>query len=347
MKYSEETLYVLAISEYKKYDGSAISGNKTFSATDFRKLSSDSNFENFRNKCETKIDDLDRFAKLQNGIKIVLDGDCYDDYEGEKPQFSHNDYMVLSALREYVDGIISVFDSEFPKIYTTVENDGDKPYLLFYKGDVSLLDDIGKNVAVIGLINPEGTIKERAVKAVNELVKGGMNIVSGLAKGCDTIAHRACIDAGGKTIAILPSPLAQIFPAENRELAEEIVDRGGLLLSEYYKKPATKFDATKRFIDRDRLQAMFSKAILLSASYREGEGDSGSRHAMKKAEDYDLFRAMIYNQSTDASNPQFFLNKDYFEQNKNVHIITKTVLNRMIDYVVPCNRYAMQGQLSL
>lgn len=345
MKYSENTLYVLTISEYNKNGKNAISGNKTFSAADFGKLSPDNNFESFRNKCEIKIDDLDRFEKLKSDIKKVIDGDYYDDED--EPQFHTDDFQALAALREYADGIISVFDRDFPKIYTTVANDGDKPYLLFYKGDISLLDDLGKNVAVIGLINPEGTIKERAAKAVNELVKGGMNIVSGLAKGCDTIAHRVCIDAGGKTIAILPSPLAQIFPAENRELAEEIVDHGGLLLSEYYKKPTTKFDATKRFIDRDRLQAMFSKAILLAASYREGEGDSGSRHAMKKAEDYNLFRAMIYNQNTDSLNPQFFLNKDYFDQNKTVRIITKAVLNQMIDYEVPCTKKATQRQLHL
>ena len=332
MKYSEETLFILTACECDINGKNAISGHKGFSNSDFYKFASAHDFNRFQVECEKKIDDINTFYRVKDDIKKILDKDydenCDDEHVLEKDKFK-----ALMALSESADGIISAFDNEFPQIYHTVKKDADKPFLLFYKGDVSLLKNLQKNVAVIGLLNPEKNIIERETFVVKKLVDGRMNIVSGLAKGCDTIAHEVCLENNGKTIAILPSPLAQIYPAENRELAEAIVDTGGLLISEYYKKPASKFESTKRFIDRDRLQAMFSKAIFLSASYSEGMGDSGSRHAMGKAEEYSLFRAMLYDEDFDKNNPQFGLNKGYHAAKK-VHVMTQAVLDEMIKYTI-------------
>ncbi|NLL51578.1 MAG: hypothetical protein GX207_11310 [Peptococcaceae bacterium] len=98
----------------------------------------------------------------------------------------------------------------------------------------------------------------RESEVVKRLVEKGLIIVSGLAIGCDTIAYKVCLETGGKTIVILPSQINNIYPAKNRELAEEIVNKGGLLLSKYYKDPSSKSEAINRFIQRDRLQAMFA-----------------------------------------------------------------------------------------
>lgn len=207
-------------------------------------------------------------------------------------------------------GIVCAYDDDFPYINRSVKNNGDKPYLLFYKGDFSLLHDLNKNVAVIGLINPYEEIIQRETDIVNRLVKMGLVIVSGLATGCDTVAHKACLEANGKTIAILPSQINKVYPAENRDFAEEIVKHGGLLITEYYKDAASKKEAINRFIERDRLQAMFSKAIILIASYRKDEGDSGSRHAMEAARKYKIHRYAMYNSTLDNDNKLFGLNKD-------------------------------------
>lgn len=56
-----------------------------------------------------------------------------------------------------------------------------------------------------------------------------------MALGCDTVAHSTCIDNNGKTIAVLPSTIDNIYPSENKEIAEKIVKNGGLLVSEYHK----------------------------------------------------------------------------------------------------------------
>lgn len=217
---------------------------------------------------------------------------------------------LMSFLNEYVDGMISIYDDFFPVINKKVKIKGEKPYLLFYKGNLQLLKDLNKNVAVIGLTDPDKEIEKRESDVVKKLTANNLVIVSGLANGCDSIAHKSCLEIQGKTIAILPSSINKIYPAKNKKLAENIVQKDGLLISEYYKEPRTRFEAINRFIQRDRLQAMFSKAIILVASYRQGEGDSGSRHAMDAARKYEIDRYVIYNDKTDENNKKFALNKD-------------------------------------
>ena len=96
--------------------------------------------------------------------------------------------------------LVCAFDENFPALPPCVKP-GDKPYLFAYKGDISLLSDRSKNTAVVGVLTPTADIIERERKIVELLVQGGLNVLSGLAGGCDTVAHRRCIDLGGKTVA--------------------------------------------------------------------------------------------------------------------------------------------------
>ena len=210
-------------------------------------------------------------------------------------------------------GVLSAFDGQFPRINPKVKNNSEKPCLLFYRGDYSLLGDLNKNVAVIGMREPDEDIVQRGAAFVRKIVAGKMVIVSGLALGCDTMAHKACLEEGGKTIAILPTRINDIYPADNRRLAEDIVSKGGLLLSEYHREPKGKEESMGRFVERDRLQAMFAKAVLLIASYRKSDGESGSRHAMEEAGRYGVARYVMYDPETDSDNIKFGLNKDLSE----------------------------------
>lgn len=90
-------------------------------------------------------------------------------------------------------------------------------------------------------MNPDETIETRERAIVKEIVKREITIVSGLAFGCDSIAHQQAM-IGGKTIAILPSPFNDILPAKNRDLAFKIVEEGGLLITEYYEKFKSKME---------------------------------------------------------------------------------------------------------
>ena len=230
-------------------------------------------------------------------------------------------------------GMVCAFDDGFPPINIKAK-ESEKPYLLFYRGDITLLQELKNNVAVIGVLDPSDEIEQRERVIVKKLIEKGVTIVSGLAKGCDAIAHTTCVENGAKTIAILPSTLNKISPAVNRELAGSIVEQGGLLVTEYYNEPLSRNDAVNRYIERDRLQAMFSKAVIMIASYRNGQGDSGSRHAMGYAENYGVAGYVMYNSQTDAFNKQFGLNKDFIEQKK-VTVLTSGSIDEIVNLEFP------------
>ena len=201
--------------------------------------------------------------------------------------FYNEDYINtfpcdLQAIKQELEtkgiNIISVFDNTFPVVGVKLKN-SEKPFFFAYKGDITLLNNVDKNVAVIGVLTSTNEIVEREQKVVKTLTEKGNNIVSGLAKGCDTVAHIESVKNNAKTVAFLPSTIEKIYPKENIDLANEIVNNGGLIITEYVSEPKNKYESVKRFIERDRLQALYSKAIILIASYRKGEGDSGSRHA--------------------------------------------------------------------
>ena len=116
----------------------------------------------------------------------------------------------------------------------------------------------------MGVLTPTTDIIERERKIVELLVQGGLNVLSGLAGGCDTVAHKSCIDAGGKTIAFLPTTLDSIYPKENTSLAQQIVRSGGLVITEYIAPPANRYEHIKRFIERDRLQVGGQKRVDIS-----------------------------------------------------------------------------------
>lgn len=345
MEYSNMALFVLSSILFNLNGINAISGKKDFSNYEFFKIAKSLDFNNFKNKCENILkNNVSEFYKFKDSLDIVLNNE-YTDLENNS--FKLNSMIIKELIKLYKnsDGFVCYFDKNFPKINPAVTKDTEKPFILFYKGDISLLNNLNQNIAVIGVLNPDESILDREKKVVRLLVQNGMNIVSGLAKGCDTAAHITCLEEFGKTIAILPSTLSQILPAENKNLAYDIVDNNGLLITEYFLPPKDKYEAIKRYINRDRLQAMFSKAIVLSASYNEKNlGDCGSRHAMIKAEEYAIYRGMIYNHKTDNTNNIFGLNKEYYE-NKKANVLTSESLNNMINFSINYEKQFIQKTL--
>ena len=223
---------------------------------------------------------------------------------------------VEQELKDKGINVICVFDENFPSANVKLKN-SEKPFFFAYKGDITLLNNVDKNVAVIGVLTPTNEIVDRECKVVKGLTEKGFNIVSGLAKGCDTVAHSESIKNNTKTIAFLPSTIENIYPKENIGLANEIIKNDGLLISEYVNEPKNKYENVKRFIERDRLQALYSKAVVLISSFRKDEGDSGSRHAFEKAKQYGKKRLVMYRE-TDANELIFGLNKDYVIQGEKI-----------------------------
>jgi DNA processing protein len=166
--------------------------------------------------------------------------------------------------------IITIFDNSFPsKLYTI----SDPILYLYYSGNISLLNEL--SVAIIGTRHPSDESVNNT-KILSKDISNKYVIVGGLALGIDTIGHKTSIECGGKTIAVLPSPIDDIQPRSNRNLAKEIINNNGLLVSEYSTGvPLSNFNYAKR----DRIQAALADIIIVP----EAKEDSGTMIAVKKA----------------------------------------------------------------
>ena len=172
-------------------------------------------------------------------------------------------------------GLLGYYDEEFPQtLRNTINEEGklDPPLLLWYRGDLSVLSTTG--LAVIGTREPTKVGVAGGEYLAGEFAKRGLNIISGLAIGCDTCGHKGALKVGGKTTAILANGLDHdsIYPEENQDLAEEIVNSGGLLLSEY--RIGTTVNRYN-LVARDRLQAGLASATLIIQTGVKG----GTMHA--------------------------------------------------------------------
>jgi DNA processing protein len=172
-------------------------------------------------------------------------------------------------------GLLGYYDEEFPQnLRNTINEEGklDPPLLLWYRGDLSVLSTTG--LAVIGTREPTKVGAAGGEYLAGEFAKRGLNIISGLAIGCDTCGHKGALKVGGKTTAILANGLDHdsIYPEDNQDLAEEIVNSGGLLLSEY--RIGTTVNRYN-LVARDRLQAGLASATLVIQTGVKG----GTMHA--------------------------------------------------------------------
>lgn len=263
--------------------------------------------------------------KNEDEIVTLLNKGSKVDYRITLDDFNKKKNLVKKLLNEsegFIDGVVAIGDVDFPPHRGNVKN-SEKPVFLFYRGNLSLLSASNNNIAVIGLLNPDNDIEEIERKVVAGLVYNGATIISGLAFGCDTIAHRQALDSKANTVAILPSPLNNIMPAKNKRLANEIIEKDGLLITEYLTDAKSKRELGGRYQERDRLQALFSNSIVLSASYAKNDlgNDSGSRLAMGYSLNYSIPRAVIYNPENDSNNPKYDLNRQIIEDDPNIIII--------------------------
>lgn len=170
--------------------------------------------------------------------------------------------------------IITYLDSDYPVL---LKKSADYPSVLYYKGDISYLDSMNA-VAIIGTRKPSEYGERIAHKLGASFAENGFVDVSGLAHGCDTFGHRGCLSVGGKTVAVLAGGLDKIYPSVNTELADEIVEKGGALVSEYppYSEPFRS-----AFVERDRIQAALSSGVVVVETPEKG----GTFHAVRFAGD--------------------------------------------------------------
>lgn len=137
---------------------------------------------------------------------------------------------------------------------------------IYAYGNLDLL--YKKSIAVIGSRNSSEYGRSIAKRITKELVEKDIVIISGMAVGIDSVAHKACIENGGKTIAVLGGGFKNIYPKENVNLFYEILNREGLLISEF---PINYPVQMKNFPRRNRIISGLSDGVLvIEAAYRSG-----------------------------------------------------------------------------
>ncbi len=197
-------------------------------------------------------------------LSIKYNGQWDEIYEAIRTKRDHiKDDEVNKALANINSKYVTIIDEDYP---TCLKDVGKPPFVLFYYGDINLISDNKKCIGVIGMRNCSEYGRKMTKAITNDLAKDFV-IVSGMAKGIDSLAHECAITMNGKTVAVLGSGIDNCYPKEKKELYDEI-KKNHLLISEY---PGLTPPEKDHFPFRNRLIAAFSRAIVLTeAKYRSG-----------------------------------------------------------------------------
>lgn len=154
-------------------------------------------------------------------------------------------------------------------------------------------------IAIVGSrkVTPYG--KQVTTELAGKLAERGTVIISGLALGIDSFAHRAALEVGGLTIAVLPGPVDRIYPVTNQRLAEEVLTAGGALVSEYASgEPAYK----QNFVARNRLVAGLAQAVLITEAAEKSGSLHTARFALEQGKDVLAVPGNITSQTSAGTN---------------------------------------------
>ena len=214
---------------------------------------------------------IKKYGSLSNLWQLKYEGICKSDFCNVKilNDFFNTEYKKnLNKYFEYMCKekikMVSCYDSSYPVKLRYINN---RPIVLFYKGDISKIN--GESTAIVGSRNFTEYGKKSASFFAYELAKRNINIISGLALGIDSITHCSTINARGRTYAVIGNGLDNIYPRENKVLAEKIIQNNGAIISEYVV--GTKPDKIN-FPRRNRIISGLSNSVIVV----EGGKKSGS-----------------------------------------------------------------------
>lgn len=166
-----------------------------------------------------------------------------------------------AELRELADRGLSVLLPDDPAFPPALRQAYDAPLLLYVWGRIEERDRHA--VALVGTRRATNYGKSSTKKLAYQLARAGFTILSGLARGIDTTAHEAALAAEGRTIAVIGSGLAKIYPAENLPLAEKIAAGNGAIVSEF---PLHTPPGKQNFPQRNRIVAAWARALIVTES---------------------------------------------------------------------------------
>ena len=204
--------------------------------------------------------------------------ELWDNFESEKHNLSFLkpeiiDYLtkskntfeekLLIRLKNEEANIITVYDNCYPEKLKQISY---APYILYCKGNLREIDGI--SIAVVGSRKATAYGKWAAEKLTGEISELGVNIISGLAVGIDTIAHKTALKYKTKTVGVIGCGIDKVYPKTNENLYKEIVQSGGAVITEY---PFGMQPLPSNFHDRNRIISGLSDGVLvIEAQERSG-----------------------------------------------------------------------------
>lgn len=190
--------------------------------------------------------------------------------------------------------IILSSDKEYPKRLFSFD---DYPPVIYAKGNIGLLKVDTKIVSVIGSREISEYAKVSTKVITKALVDNNFTIVSGLAKGTDSIAHKICVENNGKTIAVVANGLGKIYPKDNEKLVKDILDNEGVIISEYsFNEEPLKY----RFVKRNRIVSSISEAVIVI----EAKTKSGTMRTVEYAIRQNKKIAYVYSNNDEIINTE-------------------------------------------
>ena len=179
----------------------------------------------------------------------------------------------LRLCRRHTFRVITMSDDAFPRSLREIP---DPPHALFVDGHWD--GWVGLSIAIVGSRHATAYGRRTAARLAGGLARAGLTIISGLARGIDAHAHRGALEAGGRTLAVLPAGLLNLYPAEHRDLAAEIAHAGALVTEHPCRWPVQ----AGAFPRRNRIITGLSLGtIVVEAADRSGALTS-ARHALEQ-----------------------------------------------------------------
>lgn len=210
----------------------------------------------------------------------------YEDMEGERYSLKETASMSIRELdkakrildRQAKAGVVTIpyYSEAYPHHFRHLREDA--PPLIHVLGNKDL-PNREDNVAIIGARAADKDGLDMAYGLAKQMGEQGHIVISGLTLGCDTAAHRGCLDAGGQTIAVVASGLDITHPRVNKSLQDEIVAKGGAILSEH--PFGVKANPT-RLVARCRMQVVLTQSVIVA----QCPIISGTMYAVRFAQEY-------------------------------------------------------------
>jgi DNA processing protein len=202
----------------------------------------------------------------------------------QRPALADRVSAELEAASRAGARLVTVLDPDYPANLRLIPN---LPPFLFCRGELS--DDDARSAAVVGAREASDAGIRRAGSWSRQLAEAGITVVSGLAKGIDTAAHRAALQAGARTIAVLGTGIARCYPSENRDLAEAIT-ASGVLVSQFWP---TSDPSRYTFPRRNVVTSGISQGtVVIEATSRSG-AKMQARIALDHGKQLFLIRSLV------------------------------------------------------